>query len=84
MDSSFSKLPLDGHYATPGKLLVELAAEAELLPLMVPSELAGVFSGVIRSERLDMPTMLEYSFRKRNKGNVLRLVSPVSSQNVEM
>ncbi len=75
---------VDGHYATPEKVLVDLVDEADALPLMDGSELAGVFSGAIRSGRLDMPVMLNYSIRKRLEERVINLVSPVSSQNDEM
>ncbi len=75
---------VDGHYATPEKVLVDLVDEAEALPLMDRSELTGVFSGAIHSGRLDMPVMLNHSVRKRMEDKILSLVSPVSSQNDEM
>lgn len=81
---SLSQAPLDGHYAAPEKLLVDLVDEAGVLPLMDHAELERMFSGVMRAGRLDMPVMLKYSIRKRMEDSILKLVSPVSSQNDEM
>ena len=76
-----SQAPVDGHYATPEKLLVDLVAEADALPLIERAELDGVFSGAIGSGRVDMPVLLKYSSRKRLNEYILNLVSPVLSQN---
>jgi hypothetical protein len=76
-----SQAPVDGHYATPEKLLVDLVAEADALPLIERAELDGVFSGAIGSGRIDMPVLLKYSSRKRLNEYILNLVSPVLSQN---
>jgi len=76
-----SQAPVDGHYATPEKLLVDLVAEADALPLIERAELDGVFSGAIGSGRIDMPVLLKYSSRKRLNDYILNLVNPVLSQN---
>jgi hypothetical protein len=81
---SLSQAPLDGHYAQPEKVLVDLLAEAESLPLMDPVEIAGVFEGALRSGRLDMPVCIKYASRKRLKDKVFNLISPVLSQNKDL
>lgn len=78
---SLSQAPLDGHYAAPEKVLVDLVAEADSLPLMDSSELAGVISTASRSGRLDMPILIRYSIRKELGDRVLNMVSPVLSEN---
>jgi len=77
---SLSQAPIDGHYATPEKLLVDLVMENESLGLLDPSEFAAVFSGVKQAGRLDMPKITRYSLRKEIQDKVLSLVNPVLSE----
>ncbi|HSI15798.1 MAG TPA: DUF6577 family protein, partial [Chthoniobacter sp.] len=79
-----SQAPLDGHYAAPEKVLVDLVDEAATLPLMDTSEITGLFSGAIQSGRLDMADLLKYASRKRFKESVLTLLNPVLSQNDDL
>ncbi|HEY4248449.1 MAG TPA: DUF6577 family protein [Lacunisphaera sp.] len=76
-----SQAPIDGRYAAPEKVLVDLVDESRVLPLMDASEIAGVFSGAIRSGRINMSDMLKYSSRKRIEDSILKLLNPVLSQN---
>lgn len=78
---SLSQAPVDGHYAAPEKVLADLVAEADSLPLMDPGELAQAVSGVSRAGRLDMPILIRYSVRKELGERVLNIVSPVLSEN---
>lgn len=77
---SLSQAPIDGHYATPEKLLVDLVMENESLSLLDPSEFSAVFSGVKQAGRLDMPNITRYSLRKEIQDKVLSLVNPVLSE----
>ncbi len=76
-----SQAPLEGHYAAPEKLLVDLVDEAESLPLMDASEFTSIFSSVKQAGRLDMAVILQYASRKRMYESVLNLVNPFSTQN---
>ncbi|MBK9990215.1 MAG: hypothetical protein IPP19_05615 [Verrucomicrobia bacterium] len=80
IDSVISQAPLDGHYATPEKVLVDLVVENESLGLMDSSEFTAVFSGVKQAGRLDMPSITRYSLRKEIQDKVLSLVNPVLSE----
>ena len=76
-----TQAPVDGHYATPEKLLVDLAAELDDLPLMDPAELTALFLSASRDGRLDFPELLRYSDRKRLGERFLNLINSVTSQN---
>jgi hypothetical protein len=71
--------PVDGPYATPEKLFVDLAAELD--ELMDPAEFAALFSSASRSGRLDFPELLRYAERKRLQQRFLMLVNSIKSQN---
>ncbi len=77
---SLSQAPLDSHYATPEKVLVDLVMENESLGLLGPSEFAAVFSGIKQAGRLDMPNITRYSLLKEIQDKVLSLVNPVLSE----
>lgn len=66
--------PLDGHYARPEKLFVDLAVELRTLPLMDPGEFTALFSSAATSGRLDINTMLNSSKCKRLAAKFLKLV----------
>lgn len=74
--------PVDGPYATPEKLFVDLAAELEELPLMDPAEFTALFSSASQSGRLDVAELLEYSKRKRLLDKFLSYMDSISTQNV--
>jgi hypothetical protein len=78
---SLSQAPIEGHYASLEKLLVDLAGEIESLPLMSPSEYAGMFSSVTQAGRLDVPTMLRYASRKELRERVLELMNQTPAEN---
>jgi hypothetical protein len=73
---------VDGPYATPEKLFVDLAAELEELPLMDPAEFTALFSSASQSGRLDVAELLEYSKRKRLLEKFLNYMDSISAQNV--
>lgn len=77
-----AQAPVDGHYALPEKLFVDLAWELETLPLMDAAEFNGLFSSATRAGRLDIAVLLRYSSRKRLMGRFIKLIDSVSSQNV--
>jgi len=76
-----AQAPVDGPYATPEKVFVDLAAELPLLPLMDVAEFTGLFSSASQSGRLDIPELLRYSHRKRLQDRFLILLDSITSQN---
>ncbi len=77
-----AQAPVEGHFALPEKILVDLAAEIGVLPLMDAAEFNGLFVSVARSGRLDIAEMRRYAIRKRMEGKVLKLVDSITSQKV--
>ena len=76
-----AQAPVDGCYALPEKVLVDLADETTALPLMDPAEFNGLFSSASRTGRLDIAVLLRYSNRKRLMERFIKLIDSVSSQN---
>jgi len=76
-----AQAPVDGPYATPEKLFVDLAAELEHLPLMDSAEFTGLFQLASQSGRLDFPELLRYAERNRLKEKFLTLLDSIMSQN---
>jgi hypothetical protein len=79
-----AQAPVDGHYAMPEKVLVDLAAEVTALPLMDPAEFTGLFTSASLAGRLDIAETLRYARRKRMENRILRLVNSITSQNVKL
>ena len=76
-----AQAPVDGHFAMPEKVLVDLAAEVALLPLMDAREFTALFSSAAVAGRMEINAMLRYSSRKELKDNFLSLVNQLTSQN---
>lgn len=75
-----AQAPVDGHYALPEKVLVDLADEITALPLMDPAEFTGLFLSVSQEGRLDMAAMVRYAKRKRLAGRFLKVIDSIVSQ----
>ncbi|MDO8541621.1 MAG: hypothetical protein Q7S40_14385 [Opitutaceae bacterium] len=80
---SLSQAPVDGHYAAPEKILVDLAAELAVLQLMDASEFTALFSSAATSGRLEITGMLRYAHRRELKPRFLRLLNQLTSENYE-
>ncbi len=78
--SSLAQAPVDGHFSRPEKILVDLAAELAVLPLMDASEFTALFSGAATSGRLEINVMLRYGFRRELKVKFLRLMNQLTSE----
>jgi hypothetical protein len=76
-----SQAPVEGHFALPEKILVDLAGEIDVLPLMEPAEFNRLFSSAAQAGRLDIAEMRRYAIRKRLEGKILMLVDSITSQN---
>lgn len=76
-----SQAPVDGHFARPEKLLVDLADELPKLPLMDTGEYVMLLSSMATSGRLEINAMLNYSLRKRMKSKFLRYINQLTSHN---
>lgn len=75
-----AQAPVEGHYALPEKILVDLAAEIAVLPLMDPAEFNRLFVSVAQAGRLDIAEIRRYAIRKRLEERILKLVDSITSQ----
>jgi hypothetical protein len=75
-----AQAPVDGAYAAPEKVFVDLAVELATLPLMDAAEFTALFSSASRSGRLDIPALLRYATRKRISDKFLSIVDSAPSQ----
>lgn len=76
-----AQAPVEGRYALPEKILVDLAAEIPVLPLMDQAEYNRLFVSVAQAGRLDIAEMRRYAIRKRLEDSILKLVDSITSQN---
>lgn len=60
-----SRVPVDGHFASFEKILVDLLVEIRQLPLMDESEYDAVLSNALTSGRVDIGTLVSYAKRRR-------------------
>lgn len=75
-----SQAPVEGHYAFPEKILVDLAGEIDVLPLMDAEEFNRLFASAALAGRLDIAEMRRYAIRKRLEEKILKLVDSITSQ----
>jgi hypothetical protein len=78
---SLSQAPIEGHFARPEKVLVDLAAELAVLPLMDASEFSALFRTVATAGRLEITSMLRYANRRELSDKFLRLINQLTSEN---
>lgn len=76
-----AQAPVEGAYAKPEKLFVDLASELEDLPLMDPAEFTALFLSASQSGRVDVSDLIRYAVRKRLENRFLKLVNSITSQN---
>lgn len=60
-----SRVPVDGHFASFEKILVDLLVEIRQLPLMDESEWDTLLPNALRSGRVDIGTLISYAKRRR-------------------
>ena len=66
--------PLDGHYATIEKTLIDLFLEKDRLFLMDGAEYKRIFEGIIFSNRINIGRLLRYAARRELKSSVMKLL----------
>jgi hypothetical protein len=66
--------PLDRHYATIEKTLVDLFLEKDRLFLMDGTEYQRIFEGLIFSNRINIGRLLRYAARRELKSSVMKLL----------
>lgn len=76
-----SQAPVEGHYALPEKILVDLAGEIDVLHLMDPAEFNRLFASAALAGRLDIADTIAYSKRKRLLSGFLKHIDSITAQN---
>jgi len=71
--------PLDGHYATIEKTLIDLFLEKDRLFLMDGKEYKRIFENLIFSKRINMGRMFRYAARRNIRTNIIKLLSEYKS-----
>ena len=71
--------PLDGHYATIEKTLIDLFLEKDRLFLMDGTEYKRIFEGIIFSNRINIGRLLRYAARRELKLSVMKLLAEYKS-----
>jgi hypothetical protein len=74
--------PVDGHYATIEKVLVDLFLEKDRLFLMDGAEYKRIFEGLIFSNRINIGRLLRYAARREIKSSVMKLLSEHKSTTI--
>ena len=70
-----SRVPVEGHFASFEKILVDLRVEIRQLPLMDESEYDTLLPSALTAGRVDVGTMISYA--KRRRVNVDEIVSSI-------
>jgi len=65
--------PLDGHYATIEKILIDLFLEKDRLFLMDGAEYNRIFENVIFSHRINMGKLFRYAERRKVKASIIKI-----------
>ena len=60
-----SRVPVDGHFASFEKILVDLRIEIRQLPLMDENEYDTLLSNALTAGRVDVGTLISYAKRRR-------------------
>ncbi len=79
-----SEEPLDGHYATVEKMLLDLFVEKDKLFLMDEAEYNRVFQNLALSYRINLARLLRYADRRKVKGAFVKSVLAESSDAILM
>ncbi|HUI09466.1 MAG TPA: DUF6577 family protein [Bacteroidota bacterium] len=67
--------PVDGHFATIEKTLIDLSLEKERLLLLDPAEFRRIFENIIFDNRVNMGRLFRYADRRRIKPRIQELSS---------
>jgi hypothetical protein len=67
--------PVDGHYATIEKTLIDLFLEKDRLFLMDSAEYKRIFENIIFAYRINMGRLFRYAERRKVKASILKLCS---------
>ncbi len=81
---SVSEEPVDGHYATPEKMLIDLFVEKDKLYLMDGAEYNRIFRNLALSYRINMARLLRYSDRRKVKTTFVKKVLNDSADTIWM
>ena len=71
--------PVDGHYATIEKIIIDLFLEKDRLFLMDGAEYKRIFENLIFSNRINMGRMFRYGARRNIKASIVKLCSEYKS-----
>ncbi len=66
--------PLDGHYATIEKIIIDLFLEKDRLFLMDGAEYKRIFDNLVFSNRINMGRLLRYAARRNIKASIVKLL----------
>ncbi|MBK9990216.1 MAG: hypothetical protein IPP19_05620 [Verrucomicrobia bacterium] len=78
---SLVQAPVDGHFARPEKILVDIAVELQVLPLMDTDEFSSLFTTTVTTGRIEIAAMLRYANRRELMDKFLRLINQLTSGN---
>jgi hypothetical protein len=67
--------PVDGHFATIEKILIDLFLEKDRLFLMDPAEFKRIFENIIFAHRINMGRLFRYAERRKVKASIVKLCS---------
>ncbi len=67
--------PVDGHYATIEKVIIDLFLEKDRLFLMDSEEYKRIFENLIFSNRVNMGRIFRYGARRKIKASITKLCS---------
>lgn len=81
---SVSEEPLDGHYATVEKMLVDLFVEKDKVFLMDQAEYNRVFRNLVLAYRINLARLLRYADRRKVKGAFIKNVLAESADAILM
>jgi len=75
-----TKEPVEGHYATIEKILIDLFLEKDRLFLMDCAEYKLIFENIIFSNRITMGRLFGYASRRNITASILKLCSEYKSK----
>lgn len=71
---SISEEPQKGHYATMGKILVDLFIERNRLEMFDEWEYQNLFEAIVMNNRIDMAGLMRYASRRNVKDKIQNLI----------
>jgi len=67
--------PVEGHYATIEKVLIDLYLEKDRLFLMDLAEFKRIFENIVSANRINMGRLFRYAGRRKVKASIVKLCS---------